>query len=243
LQNTKYRNVDCRCSTVPKSKSIRIRVYAARPLFCIGLGPSCFLCKIVAGCVATSGLARPLVTSLLCDYKALLFPLAHNLNCILPSTLFCLCSLPSPLTGRAAQPPEFSPRDVVGLIWSPLAIPPPSRLAALIRPFLEPNFPRRWSDSDVGVDARPGQPGRSLPNPAPGLSPPLSLFPSAILNGLLSVRPTPARPLSMRPDRYPLRPLFGERVPLLTILQKVSVRGRHLCRARPKGLQATLSGY
>src|SRR5271154_426975 len=35
------------------------------------------------------------------------------------------------------------------------------------RPFLEPNFPRRWLDSDVGVDARPGQPGRSLPNPAP----------------------------------------------------------------------------
>src|SRR5271156_15811 len=45
---------------------------------------------------------------------------------------------------------------------------PPSRLATLIRPFLEPNFPRRWSDSDAGVDARPGQPGRSLPNPAPG---------------------------------------------------------------------------
>jgi hypothetical protein len=40
-----------------------------------------------------------------------------------------------------------------------------SRLAALIRPFLEPNFPRRWSNSDVGVEARPG---RSLPDPAPG---------------------------------------------------------------------------
>src|ERR1700733_14619156 len=53
---------------------------------------------------------------------------------------------------------------------------------------LEPNFPRRWSDSDVGVDARPGQPGRSLPNPAPG-PPLLSLFPSAFLNGLLSRRP------------------------------------------------------
>jgi hypothetical protein len=79
------------------------------------------------------------------------------------------------LAGRAAQPPEFSLRDVVGLTWSPLAILPPSRLAALIRPFLEPNFPRRWSDSDVAVNVRPSQPGRSLPNPAPGPLP-SSLF-------------------------------------------------------------------
>jgi hypothetical protein len=43
---------------------------------------------------------------------------------ILPSPLFCHRSLASPLTGRAAQPPEFSPRDVVGLTWSPRAIPP-----------------------------------------------------------------------------------------------------------------------
>jgi hypothetical protein len=93
-------------------------------------------------------------------------PLAHDPHCILSSTLFCHRSLPSPLTGRAAQPPEFSPRDVVGLTWSPLLIPPPSRLAALT--FLEPNFPRRRLDSDVGVDAGLGQPGRSLPNPALG---------------------------------------------------------------------------
>ena len=89
------------------------------------------------------------------------------------------------MTGRAAQPPEFSLRDVVSLTWSPLLILPLSRLAALIRPFLEPNFPQRWSDSDVGVDARPGQPvGRCLilrPAPSP--------FPSAFLNGLLSGLP------------------------------------------------------
>jgi hypothetical protein len=64
--------------------------------------------------------------------------------------------------------PLFSPRDVVSHTWAPLLIPPPSRLTALICPFLEPNFPRRWSDSEVGVDARPSQPGRSLPNPTPG---------------------------------------------------------------------------
>jgi hypothetical protein len=113
----------------------------------------------------------------LCDYKAL----AHDPHCILPSALFCHRSLPSPLTGQAAQPPEFSPHDVVGLAWSPLAIRTPSRLAAPIRPFLEPNFPRRWPDSDVGVDTPPSQPGRSPPNPAPGLLP---FFPSTFLNGL-----------------------------------------------------------
>jgi hypothetical protein len=81
------------------------------------------------------------------------------------------------VAGWAAQPPEFSPRDVVGLTWSTLGIPPPSGLAALIHSFLEPNFPRRWSASNVGVDARPGgpsQPGRSQPNPAPGPPPVLS---------------------------------------------------------------------
>jgi hypothetical protein len=119
----------------------------------------------------------------LCDYKA---PLPPHPHCILPSTLFCHRSLLSSLTDQAAQPPEFSPRDVAGLTWSPLSIPPPNRLVTLIRPFLESNFPRRWSDSDVGADAWPGQPGRSLPNPVPD---PLSsslLFPSASLNGLLS---------------------------------------------------------
>jgi len=105
----------------------------------------------------------------LCDYKAL----AHDPHCILPSTLFCHRSLPSPLTGRAAQPPEFSPHDVVSL-------------AAPIRPFLEPNFPRRWPDSDVGVDTPPSQPGRSPPNPVPGLLP---FFPSTFLIGLLSGLP------------------------------------------------------
>ena len=70
--------------------------------------------------------------------------------------------------------------------------PPPSRLATLIRPFLEPNFPRRWSDSDMGLDARsswPGQPGRWLLNPAVGPPPLLSLFPSALLNSLFSGLP------------------------------------------------------
>ena len=89
-------------------------------------------------------------------------PLAHNPHCILPSPLFCHCSLPSPVTGWAAQSPEFGPRDVVSLTWAPLLIPPPSRLAAQIRPFLEPNFPRRWLASDVGVDVRPGQPGTRI---------------------------------------------------------------------------------
>jgi hypothetical protein len=98
-------------------------------------------------------------------------PSLHSTLYFILSPLFAL-----PLAGRAAQPPEFNPRDVVGLTWSPLAILPPSRLAALIHPFLEPNFPRRWSDSDVGVGARPSQPGRSLPNPAPGPPPLLSLF-------------------------------------------------------------------
>jgi hypothetical protein len=32
-----------------------------------------------------------------------------------PPLLYFVTALPSPLTGRAAQPPEFSPRDVVGL--------------------------------------------------------------------------------------------------------------------------------
>jgi hypothetical protein len=44
------------------------------------------------------------------------------------------------MTGRAARPPELSPRNVVGLTWSPLLVLPPSRLAALIRPSLKPNF-------------------------------------------------------------------------------------------------------
>jgi len=57
------------------------------------------------------------------------------------------------VTGWAAQSSKFSPCDVVGLTWSPLGIPPPSGLAALIRSFLEPNFPRRWSASNVDVDA------------------------------------------------------------------------------------------
>jgi hypothetical protein len=120
---------------------------------------------------ARSGIASP---RRFATYKAPLPPSPTTLNCILPSTLFCHRSLPSPLIGRAAQPPEFGPRDVVGLTWSSPAILPPSRLAALIRPFLEPKFPRRWSDSDVGIDARPNLPGRSLPNPTPVLSPPLS---------------------------------------------------------------------
>ena len=97
-----------------------------------------------------------------------------SLHSTLYSILSPLSALP-PVTGRAAQPPEFSPRDDVGLTWSACAILPPSRLTALIRPFLEPNFPQRWSDSDVGVDARPGQLGRSLPNPARGPLP-SSLF-------------------------------------------------------------------
>ena len=54
---------------------------------------------------------------------------------------------------------------------------------------LEPNFPRRWSDCDMGVDARPSQPSRSLPNPAPGPLPSSLPFPSAFLNGLLSGLP------------------------------------------------------
>ena len=78
------------------------------------------------------------------------FPLAHDPHCILLSTLLCHRSPLSPVTSQAAQPPEFSPCGVVGLTWSPLLILPSGRLAALIRPFLEPNFPRRWSDSDVG---------------------------------------------------------------------------------------------
>jgi hypothetical protein len=83
------------------------------------------------------------------------------------------------MTGRAVQSPEFSPRDDVGLTRSPRAILPPSRLTAPIRPFLKPNFPQRWSDSEVGVDERPGQPRRSLPNPAPDPLPssfPICLF-------------------------------------------------------------------
>src|SRR5207248_4909932 len=60
----------------------------------------------------------------------------------LHSIIYFLChrSLSSLFTGQAAQPPEFSPHDVVSLTWSPLLIPPSSRLAALSRPFLEPNF-------------------------------------------------------------------------------------------------------
>jgi hypothetical protein len=43
----------------------------------------------------------------------------------------------------------------MGRLGSKLYLAPlPSRLAALIRPFLEPNFPRRWLNSDVGVDVR-----------------------------------------------------------------------------------------
>ena len=138
-------------------------------------------------------------------------PLAHDPHCILPSTSLCHRSLPfPPVTGRAAQPPEFSPRDVVGLTWYPCAILPPSRLTALIRPFLEPDFPQRWSDSDVGVDARPGQPGRSLPNPAPRSPPLLSLFPSAFLKGLLSNLPrfpSHAGIENASPSRLPAAPL------------------------------------
>src|SRR5438874_4730243 len=54
----------------------------------------------------------------LCDYIRSPSSLHHGPHCILPSTLFCHHSLPSPLTGRAAQPPEFSPHDVVSLTWS-----------------------------------------------------------------------------------------------------------------------------
>ena len=101
--------------------------------------------KIVSRCAAASNSAR------LIGHRASLAalrldgppsPLAHDPHCILSSTLLCHRSLPSPLTGRVAQPPEFCPHDVVGLTWSPLLIPPPSRLAALIRPFLELNFPQ-----------------------------------------------------------------------------------------------------
>jgi hypothetical protein len=123
----------------------------------------------------------------LCDYKAPPSPLAHDSHYILPSTLFCHRSLLFPVTGWAAQPPEFSPRDGISLTWFPLLIPPLSRLAALVHLFLEPSSLKRWSDSYVGVDAWPGQPGRSLPNPAPDPLP--SLFPSASLNGFLSSLP------------------------------------------------------
>jgi hypothetical protein len=75
-----------------------------------------------------------------CDYKGPPSPLAHDPHCVLPSTLFRHCSLPAPVTGWAAQSPGFSPRDVVGLTWSSLLILPLSRLTALIRLFLEPNF-------------------------------------------------------------------------------------------------------
>jgi hypothetical protein len=114
-------------------------------------------CKIVAA----SGLAPPDRASRLSRrFATIKLPFPPRPRPSLHSTLYFILSpfspLPPSLTDQAAQPPEFSPRDVVGLTWSPLSIPPPNRLAALIRPFLEPNFPRRWSDSDVGVDARPG---------------------------------------------------------------------------------------
>jgi hypothetical protein len=90
----------------------------------------------------------------------------------------------------------------------PRAIPPRSRLAALVLPFLEPNFPRRWSDSDVDVDARPSRPSQpswSLPNPAPDpLHSPLSflLFLNGLLRGLSRLLP----PAGIE-NASPLRPL------------------------------------
>jgi hypothetical protein len=50
---------------------------------------------------------------------------------------------------RPAQPPGFSPRDVVGLTWSPLAIPPPSKLAALMLDFARRPLATMEPKSDV----------------------------------------------------------------------------------------------
>lgn len=61
------------------------------------------------------------------------FPLAYNHQCILPSTSFCHRSLPSSVTG---WPPGSlnSALATSSVSCSPLGIPPPSRLTALIRP-------------------------------------------------------------------------------------------------------------
>jgi hypothetical protein len=132
-------------------------------------------------------LARSIGRRAPCRFATIKVPFPPRPQRSLHSTLYFillpLSTLP-PVTSRAAQPPEFGSRDVVGLTWSPCAILSPSKLTALIRTFLEPNFPQRWSDFDAGVEAWPGQPGRSLPNPAAG---PL---PSSLFSFCLFERPS-----------------------------------------------------
>ena len=162
-----------------------------------------------------------------CCFATIKLPFPPRPRSSLHSTLsFILSPLSAlPLTGRAAQPPEFSPRDVVGLTWSPLLIPPLSRLAALIRPFLEPSFPRRWLDSDMGVDARPGQPGRSLSNPAPG--PPLLSSFSFYLFGRPSERSASLPSAAGIENASPSRPLAAPlTAPFLVDLHASSLEAR-----------------
>jgi hypothetical protein len=122
--------------------------------------------------------------------------------------------------------------------------PLPSRLAAPIRPFLQPNFPRRWSDSDVDVDARPGQPGRSLPDPAPGPLPSsLSLSFSFCLFKRPSERstslPSPVGIENASPSRPLAAPLTA---PFLVDLHASSPEARTWKIGRGRQYEATNEG-
>jgi len=102
-----------------------VQIPCAVPIFfCRGLGSR--FCQ----CAPSSGLGRPIGHRTSLAIIKVPFPPRPRPSLHSIFYLFCHRSLSSPLTGRAAQPPEFSPRDVVGLTWSLLLIPPPSRLAA-----------------------------------------------------------------------------------------------------------------
>jgi hypothetical protein len=142
------------------------------------------------------------------------FPLAHDLHCIYPSALFCHRYLPSPVTGRAVQPPEFRPRDVVGLTWSPLLIPQARRSNS--------SLPRAESPSTRGLANLVGRCLILRPAPSPPLSPFLSAFLNDFLRGLPSL-PSPAGIENASPSLLLAAPLM---IPFLIDLHASSLEAR-----------------
>jgi hypothetical protein len=123
----------------------------------------------------------------LCDYKGPLPPSPTTLTAFYP--LLYLSPLSAlPLTGRAPQPPEFSPLDVVGLTNGPRSRPPlPADSLLLFVPSssrisLDDGRTPTWA-STRGLANLVGR--CLILRPAPFSL----LFPSTSLNGLLSGLP------------------------------------------------------